>query len=115
MMNCALQLAGDCAHGRRSQTAATGTSGLARRRGPEHPIQNSNYLRSATKFKIENKAEIEFRAAMRSAGLLVSSETYGFSPVRIVLHVFHPISQPQGFDFSPVTRNALEKYIKVEK
>jgi len=31
-------------------------------------------------------------------------QAYDFSPVRNILHVFQPISQSQGFDFSPVTK-----------
>jgi hypothetical protein len=43
----------------------------------------------------------------------VSLQVYDFSPVIGIFHVFsrifHPISQSQGFDFSPVTRNAWDK------
>jgi hypothetical protein len=39
-----------------------------------------------------------------------SVQAYDFSPVRTVLGVFHPISQPEGSDFSPVTKICPEKF-----
>jgi hypothetical protein len=44
----------------------------------------------------------------------MSLQVSDFSPVRTVFHVFHPISQPQGFDFSPVTKKHPEKISRTE-
>jgi hypothetical protein len=41
-----------------------------------------------------------------SIGFLVSAQVANFSSVVTLFHVFHPISQPQEFDFSPVTTKA---------
>jgi len=41
-------------------------------------------------------------------------QVIGFSPVRTIFQVFHPISQPQGFDFSPVTKKCPEKFSGAE-
>jgi hypothetical protein len=40
----------------------------------------------------------------------VSLQAADFSPVRTIFDVFRPISQPQGFDFSPVTKKQPEKF-----
>ena|ERR1700722_1213281 len=50
------------------------------------------------------------RSGLRALSDTASSQVAGFSPVRTVLHVFHPISQPEGFDFSPVTKICPEKF-----
>jgi hypothetical protein len=45
----------------------------------------------------------------------MSVQAYDFSPLRTIFHLFHPISQPQGFDFSPVTPNSPEKNVEDRK
>ena len=40
----------------------------------------------------------------KAAGFFAPVQIYDFSPVRNILHVFQPISQPQEFDFSPVAK-----------
>jgi hypothetical protein len=39
-------------------------------------------------------------------GFFESVQAYDFPPVRAVFNAFHPISQPQGLDFPPVTTKA---------
>jgi hypothetical protein len=58
------------------------------------------------------------RSGLRGAMALPSDvmrreryKVYDFSSVRTVFRVFHPISQPQGFDFSPVREKAGEKFL----
>ena len=39
---------------------------------------------------------------IEGGGRMVSAQVADFSPVTAEIHVFHPVSQLQGFGFSPV-------------
>ena len=56
--------------------------------------------------KIVGRHEVPHPTEFGGVGLQV----YDFSPVRTVLGVFRSISQPEGFDFSPVTKICPEKF-----
>jgi hypothetical protein len=63
-----------------------------------------------SKSKIEEKPNFASSVEPRGGhGNYLPLQVFGFSPVRIKLRVFRPISQLEGFDFSPVTEKAPGK------
>jgi hypothetical protein len=50
------------------------------------------------------------RSGLRALPDTASSQVAGFSPLNTIFAVLRPISQPEGFDFSPVTKICPEKF-----